>query len=79
MAAFLLSVPYPPAQRRAYTNEVSEDAERGFKLFHIENAVQHTVFKHGFFLFKHEDLFFRYEYSIIHYPLDFDGLFQRDG
>ena len=35
MAKFLLGVPYPPAQRRAYTNEVSSEAEEGFKLFHI--------------------------------------------
>lgn len=36
MATFLLSVPYPPAQRRAYTNVVSNKAEQGFKLFHID-------------------------------------------
>jgi YVTN family beta-propeller protein len=36
MATFLLSVPYPPAQRRAYTNVVSGEAEQGFKLFHID-------------------------------------------
>ena len=36
MATFLLSVPYPPAQRRAYTNVVSKRAEDGFKLFHID-------------------------------------------
>ena len=36
MATFLLSVPYPPAQRRAYTNVLSADAVNGFKLFHIE-------------------------------------------
>ena len=36
MATFLLSVPYPPAQRRAYTNVVSEDAKKGFQLFHID-------------------------------------------
>ena len=36
MALFLLSVPFPPAQRRAYTNEVSDRAEEGFKLFHID-------------------------------------------
>ena len=36
MAKFLLSVPYPPAQRRAYTNVVSERAESGFELFHIK-------------------------------------------
>ena len=36
MAKFLLSVPYPPAQRRAYTNELSANAAQGFKLFHID-------------------------------------------
>ena len=36
MAAFILSVPYPPAQRRAYDNVVSNDAKDGFRLFHIE-------------------------------------------
>ena len=35
MAAFILSVPYPPAQRRAFTNKVSSRAEHGFELFHI--------------------------------------------
>ncbi len=36
LAVFLLSVPYPPAQRCAYDNTVSERAMRGFKLFHID-------------------------------------------
>jgi hypothetical protein len=36
MATFLLSVPYPPAQRRAYTNVLSDEAEQGFKLFHVD-------------------------------------------
>ncbi len=36
MAKFLLSVPYPPAQRRAYNNVLSSEAQKGFKLFHIE-------------------------------------------
>lgn len=36
LAAFLLSVPYPPAQRRSYTNRLSTEAMRGFSLFHIE-------------------------------------------
>ncbi len=36
MAKFLLSVPYPPAQKRAYSNVVSDRAQEGFKLFHIE-------------------------------------------
>ena len=40
MALFLLSVPYPPAQRRAYTNVLSKKAERGFELFHIEGDYQ---------------------------------------
>lgn len=36
MSTFLLGVPYPPAQRRAFTNVVSKEAERGFELFHID-------------------------------------------
>ncbi|MFN8858593.1 MAG: hypothetical protein ACK50P_23725 [Planctomycetaceae bacterium] len=36
MAEFLLSVPYPPAPRRAYTNVLSAAARDGFRLFHIE-------------------------------------------
>lgn len=36
LSKFLLSVPFPPAQRRAYTNVLSKGAERGFRLFHIE-------------------------------------------
>ncbi|MGB0760012.1 MAG: ankyrin repeat domain-containing protein [Rubripirellula sp.] len=36
MAKFLLSVPYPPAQKRAYSNVVSQRAQEGFKLFHID-------------------------------------------
>ncbi|MCR9197744.1 MAG: ankyrin repeat domain-containing protein [Planctomycetaceae bacterium] len=36
MAKFLLAVPYPPAQRRAYTNQLSQRATRGFELFHID-------------------------------------------
>ena len=35
MAIFLLSVPYPPAPRRAYTNVLSSAAQKGFRLFHI--------------------------------------------
>lgn len=35
LARFLLAIPYPPAQRRAYTNELSETARRGFELFHV--------------------------------------------
>ncbi|MFM7590678.1 MAG: hypothetical protein ACKO85_02695, partial [Isosphaeraceae bacterium] len=36
MSHFLLSVLYPPAQRRAYDNTLSDSARRGFSLFHIE-------------------------------------------
>jgi YVTN family beta-propeller protein len=40
MAMFLLSVPYPPAQRRAYTNVLSNTAVNGFRLFHIVGDFQ---------------------------------------
>ena len=36
MATFLLSVPYPPSQKRAYDNVLSSEATRGFKLFHVD-------------------------------------------
>jgi len=36
MAMFLLSIPYPPAQRRAYDDQLSTAAKTGFKLFHID-------------------------------------------
>lgn len=36
MAAFLLDIPYPPAQRRSATNVVSERARSGFRLFHVD-------------------------------------------
>jgi hypothetical protein len=36
MAAFLLDIPYPPAQRRSATNVVSEKARSGFRLFHVD-------------------------------------------
>ena len=36
MAKFILSVTYPPAQRRAYTNVVSTRARSGFELFHVK-------------------------------------------
>lgn len=36
MATFLLTVPYPPAQRRPYTSEVTQRARDGFQLFHID-------------------------------------------
>ena len=35
LAKFLLNVTYPPAQRRAYDNELSAGARRGFELFNI--------------------------------------------
>lgn len=40
MATFLLGVPYPPAQRRAFTNVLSKQAQQGFKLFHIDGDLQ---------------------------------------
>ncbi|MDX2037133.1 MAG: ankyrin repeat domain-containing protein [Isosphaeraceae bacterium] len=36
MAAYLLGVPYPPAPRRSYTDELSSRALDGFRLFHID-------------------------------------------
>ena len=36
LAEFLLDIPFPPAQRRAYTNVLSNDAQDGFRLFHID-------------------------------------------
>jgi len=36
MAKFLLNITYPPAQRRAYDNELSKRAQEGFDLFHIK-------------------------------------------
>ncbi len=36
MAKFLLSVPYPPAQRRSYDNLLSSEASKGFRLFHVD-------------------------------------------
>jgi YVTN family beta-propeller protein len=36
MAVYLLGVPYPPAPKRAYTDELSERARSGFRLFHID-------------------------------------------
>ena len=38
LAKFLLSVPYPPAQRRSYSNVLSDDATTGFKRFHIHGV-----------------------------------------
>ena len=40
LSEFILSVPYPPAQRRAYDNVVSARARDGFRLFHIEGDAQ---------------------------------------
>ena len=40
LAKFLLSVLYPPAQRRAYTDILSGDAVKGFRLFHIDGDLQ---------------------------------------
>ena len=40
LAKFLLSVLYPPAQRRAYTDALSNNAAKGFKLFHIDGDLQ---------------------------------------
>lgn len=37
LGQFLLSIPYPPAQERAYTNELSPEAVAGFNEFHLEN------------------------------------------
>ena len=36
LAEFLLAGPYPPAQKRAYTNVLSSEAQKGFRLFHID-------------------------------------------
>ncbi len=38
LAAFLLNVPYPPSRRRSFTNELSDDAEEGFKAFHVDGV-----------------------------------------
>jgi len=35
LAKFLLAIPFPPAQRRAYDNQLSAPAKDGFELFHI--------------------------------------------
>ena len=40
MSHFLLGIPYPPAQRRAYNNELSEKAEEGFELFHLKGNLE---------------------------------------
>ncbi len=38
LATFLLSVPYPPSQRRAYDNVLSQQAVLGFEAFHIDGV-----------------------------------------
>lgn len=40
LSAFLLAIPYPPAQRRAYDNVLSKKAVSGFRLFHIDGDHQ---------------------------------------
>lgn len=40
MAKFLLSIAYPPAQRRPYNNEVTARAREGFELFHVHGDLQ---------------------------------------
>ena len=36
MAVYLLSIPYPPAPKRPYTNVLTNRARQGFSLFHVE-------------------------------------------
>lgn len=36
LAAFILNIPYPPAQRRSYDNVLSKKAVSGFRLFHVD-------------------------------------------
>ncbi|MFT5125629.1 MAG: YVTN family beta-propeller protein [Verrucomicrobiales bacterium] len=36
LSKFLLNITYPPAQRRAYSNVLSDRAKQGFDLFHIQ-------------------------------------------
>lgn len=36
LSLYLLSVPFPPAQRRGYDNVLSKRARDGFRLFHVE-------------------------------------------
>jgi YVTN family beta-propeller protein len=40
LAKFILNVTYPPAQRRAYDNELSDRARAGFELFHIKGNLE---------------------------------------
>lgn len=39
MAVYLMSVPYPPAPKRPYTDVISTDARKGFSLFHVEGDI----------------------------------------
>jgi YVTN family beta-propeller protein len=39
LAVYLLSVPYPPAPKRPYTNVVTSEARQGFSLFHVEGDI----------------------------------------
>jgi YVTN family beta-propeller protein len=36
MAVYLMSIPYPPAPKRPYNNQLTEEARKGFSLYHIE-------------------------------------------
>ncbi|MEM7392713.1 MAG: ankyrin repeat domain-containing protein, partial [Verrucomicrobiota bacterium] len=36
LAKFILNITYPPAQKRSYSNELSDRAKEGFDLFHIQ-------------------------------------------
>ncbi|QDV82168.1 ankyrin repeat domain-containing protein [Planctomycetes bacterium TBK1r] len=36
LATYLLSIPFPPAQRRAFDNVLTDRAKEGYKLFHID-------------------------------------------
>jgi len=38
LAKFLLSVPYPPAPKRAYDNVLSDTAHNGYRVFHIDGV-----------------------------------------
>ena len=40
MSKFILGIPYPPAQKRAYNNELSQRAKQGFELFHIKGHLE---------------------------------------
>lgn len=40
LAKFLLAVPYPPAPKRAYDNVLTQTAEDGFRVFHIDGVIR---------------------------------------